>query len=477
MLPAMTDPAPLYREKLRAAADFVRSIPPRSFLVFGTWSGQPHGLLRALADYREELFANITILTAAGDFILRPGFRGVSGFFGPYERAARARFDNIAYCPVQYLDAARGLQCAAPLDYIIHRVTPMDERGFFNFSLCSSWEYPSIRWLRRHRPDVKIVLEANPHLPRVRGLAAFGANEIHVSDVDVVLEDESPLQQFPPGAASDIERRIAGNVAALVEDRATLQLGFGTLPGVIGSLLASRRELGIHTEMLCDANVDLIEAGAVTNAHKGLYDGISVATFAIGTERLWNWARDNPAVAMLPVEETNSPAVLARVRNLVSINSALTVDLTGQTCAHCLGPVTYSGLGGALEFTYGAQLSPGGKSIICLPSTATLKDGRMVSNIVAAHPPGTRITIPEHTVDWIATEYGAARLKFLFLEQRAQALIELAHPDFRAALRQQAEQSGLRLSRVFAYPDPPETFFVRPAAGAAGAERREVQDE
>lgn len=455
----MPDSQTLYQQKLRTPRDLAASLPPRSFLVFGTWSGQPHGLMRALADYRDDLYASITVLTAAGDFIMRPGFHGVTGFFGPQERAARARFDNIAYCPMQYLDAARWMRVADPLDYIVHRVAPMDERGYLNFSLCSSWEYPSIRWLRRHRPDVKIVLEVNPNLPRVRGLEDFGANEVHISEVDFVVEDDAPLQQFPTGPATETERRIAAHVAALVEDRSTLQLGFGTLPAIIGSLLVSRRDLGIHTEMLCDANVDLITAGAVTNAHKGLHDGISVATFAIGTEKLWNWARDNPDFAMLPVEETNSPAVLARVRNLVSINSALTVDLTGQTCAHCIGPVTYSGLGGALEFTYGAQLSPGGKSVICLPSTATLGDGRVVSNIVAAHPPGTRITIPEHTVDWIATEYGAARLKFLFLEQRAQALIDLAHPDFRDELRRQAQESGLRLERVFGYAKAPASYF------------------
>jgi 4-hydroxybutyrate CoA-transferase len=156
----------------------------------------------------------------------------------------------------------------------------------------------------------------------------------------------------------------------------------------------------------------------------------------------------------------NSAGVLSRVRNLVSVNSALTVDLAGQTCAHCLGPRTYSGLGGAFEFTYGAQLSPGGKSIVCVPSTTKLRDGRVVSNVVARHPAGARITVPEHCIDWVVTEHGAARLKFLATEQRAQALIAIAHPDFREAIARDAAD-GLDLRATDGFPAPPAAFFVR----------------
>jgi acyl-CoA hydrolase len=256
-----------------------------------------------------------------------------------------------------------------------------------------------------------------------------------------------------------VARGIAAHVAALIEDRATLQLGFGTVPMMVGSLLRDRRELGIHTELLCDAHLDLIAAGSVTNQHKGLHDGLTVAAFAAGTEKLWTWIADNPEFAMLPVEEVNRADVLARVNRLVSVNSALTVDLAGQTCAHCLGPRTYSGLGGAFEFTYGAQLSPGGRSIVCLPSTTRLRDGTVVSNVVARHPAGTRITVPEHCIDWVVTEHGAARLKFLATEQRAQALIGIAHPDFRESLARDAA-AGIDLHATDGFPAPPAAFFV-----------------
>jgi 4-hydroxybutyrate CoA-transferase len=230
---------------------------------------------------------------------------------------------------------------------------------------------------------------------------------------------------------------------------------------VIGRLLAERKELGIHTELFCQSHLDLIEAGSVTNAHKGVHDGVSVGTFALGEERLYRWLADNRAFAMLPVTEINAVPVLARVRQMTSINSILTIDLSGQACAHCLSDQTYSGVGGAFEFAYGAQLSPGGKSILCLPSRARLRDGREVSNIVARHPAGARITIPEHCVDWVVTEYGAARLKFLNLNWRASALIELAHPQYRDDLYREAAACGLDLGGLTRHHRPPAHFFTR----------------
>jgi 4-hydroxybutyrate CoA-transferase len=213
--------------------------------------------------------------------------------------------------------------------------------------------------------------------------------------------------------------------------------------------------------MFCQSHLDLIEAGSVTNAHKGLYDGVSVATFALGEQRLYRWFAENRDFAMLPVEAVNAVPVMAQVRNMTSINSVLTVDLSGQACSHCLGPQTYSGIGGAFEFVYGAQLSPGGKSILCLPSKKTLRDGREVSNIVARHPAGTRFSIPEHCVDWLVTEYGAVRLKFLDLERRASALIDIAHPQYRDELARQAVANGLDLAVLARRRPPPEHYFSR----------------
>ena len=396
-----------------------------------------------------------------GELLALPNVQCVSSFLGPAERTAQRDRGNVAYIPTQYTDYHKFVRTNHPADFYLVRAAPMDERGFFNLSLSASWQEGALRWLPRHAKDARIVVEVNRHLPRVRGLPQFGSHEISVEDVDFIVEDHTPLRNYGTPEASATDRAIAANVAALIEDRATIQFGIGSIPMTIGKLLTGRRDLGIHSEMFCRSHLELIEAGSVSNAHKGLYDGVSVATFALGDDRLYRWLDDNPAFAMVPVEQVNAVPVLAQIQRMTSINSILTIDFSGQACAHCLHARTYSGVGGAFEFAYGAQLSPGGKSIHCLASRTTLRDGRVVSNIVARHPEGTRITIPEHSVDWVVTEYGAARLKFLSLEWRARALIDLAHPDDRAELTAQAEATGLSLARLAHQRRPAEHFFSR----------------
>jgi acyl-CoA hydrolase len=380
---------------------------------------------------------------------------------GPYERAARREQKNVSFTPLQYTDAFKSVRTNRPPDYLIVRTAPMDERGCFNLSLACSWEYDAIRWYRDHAPSTHIVVEVNPRMPRIYGLPSLGNNEVSLADVSLIVEDDTPLPDFTTPEPTLVDRQIAANVASLVDDRATIQFGIGTIPMVIGRLLTDRKELGIHTELFCQSHLDLIEAGSVTNAHKGLHDGVSVATFALGEERLYRWLAEKPSFAMLPVHEVNTVPVLARVRQMTSINSVLTIDLNGQACSHCLGPQTYSGVGGAFEFAYGSQLSPGGKSILCLPSQTRLRDGREVSNIVARYSAGTRITIPEHCVDWVVTEFGAVRLKFLNLEWRAAALIEVAHPQYRDELSREAIAGGLDLPGLARHRRPPEQFFAR----------------
>jgi acyl-CoA hydrolase len=461
----MSDFHAAYRSKLVSYEELVSRLRPGDSLSFGTWMGQPHGVMRALAKYGQDidpLHVFFSPVSDAGEFLKQPNIRCGSSFLGPWERAARRERNNVTYVPTQYTDARKSVRTNRPPDYLLVRVAPMDERGYFNLSLSSSWQDDAIRWHTRNSTGARIVVEVNPHMPRVCGLEQFGNNEIQIDGVDLIVEDDVPLPAYPTAAPTATDRAIAANVAALVEDRATIQLGIGSIPMVIGTLLADRKELGVHTEMFCQAHVDLIEAGSVTNAHKGLYDGLSVGTFALGENRLYRWLADNRAFAMVPVEEVNAVTTLARVRRMTSINSILTIDLTGQACSHCLGAVTYSGLGGAFEFAYGAQLSEGGKSILCLPSRTTLKDGRVVSNIVHPHPAGTRITIPEHCADWVVTEYGAVRLKLLSLDWRAAALISIAHPEVRDDLTRQARDAGLDVARLGQHRQPPAEFF-RPA--------------
>jgi acyl-CoA hydrolase len=452
-----------YRARLLSQEELVRRLEPGSFVILGTWLGQPPGILRALGKYgghADPLYLSLAPTVEAGEVLHEPHIRCLSSFMGAHERAAaRREAAKVVYTPLQYTDAHRWVRAHRPPEVLAVRVAPMDERGFFNLSLTSSWQDNAIRYFTQNAAGVKIAVEVNKNMPRVRGLPEFGNHEIHVKDVSWIVEDDTPLAQYgtaEPGAA---DQAIANNVVKLVEDRATIQLGIGTIPMVIGTLLTDRKGLGIHSEMFCQAHVDLIEAGSVTNAHKGLYDGISVATFALGEDRLYRWVNDNPAFAMLPVEEINAVPVLARIQKMTSINSLLNIDLSGQACAHCLGAQTYSGMGGAFEFCYGAQLSPGGKGIHCLRSTTTLRDGREISNIVAQHAAGVRISIPEHSVDWVVTEYGAVRLKFLDLEWRAAALIGIAHPRFRDELTKQALANGIGLNALTKHRKPPEHFF------------------
>ena len=220
---------------------------------------------------------------------------------GPHERAAHRERQNVSFTPLQYTDAFKSVRTNRPPDYLIVRTAPMDERGCFNLSLACSWENDAIRWYRDHAPSTQIVVEVNPRMPRVYGLPALGNNEVSLADVSLIVEDDTPLPDFTTPEPTLVDRQIAANVAALVDDRATIQFGIGTIPMVIGRLLADRKELGIHSELFCQSHLDLIEAGSVTNAHKGLHDGVSVATFALGEERLYRWLAENRAFAMLPV--------------------------------------------------------------------------------------------------------------------------------------------------------------------------------
>ena len=460
----MSDFSDAYRSRLICYEELVAAIKPGSSLALGTWMGQPQGVMRAL----ERLGRGIDPLQvctspawAAGELLNQPNVCCATTFLGAHERAAQRERQNVFYTPLQYTDAWRSVRASRPPDFVMVRAAPLDARGSFNLSLSCSWEQDAIRWHSRHSPSTRVVVEVNPHMPRVCGLEALGNNQVPISEVHWVVEDDTPLPDFTTPEPTETDRAIAANVAALVEDGATIQLGFGSVPMVIGRLLRDRKDLGIHSEMFCQSHLDLIEAGSVTNAHKGLYDGVSVATFALGEQRLYRWLADNRAFAMLPVEEVNAVCVLARLRKMTSINGVLSVDLSGQACAHCIGPQTYSGVGGAFEFAYGAQLSAGGKSILCLPSRRTLRDGRELSNIVARHPEGARVTIPEHCVDWVVTEHGAVRLKFLNLEWRARALIGIADPRHRDELTRQSLAHGLRLSALTNQRPPPEQFFRR----------------
>jgi acyl-CoA hydrolase len=458
----MPDFQSIYQQKLITPADLVGQFKPGQVIQLGTWSGEPYGVIRAINEAQEALVGvhiSGAIATAPSPYMENLDIPLWTAFFGSQERAAHNAKDHVYYTPMNFTDGIAIQGRGRPLDFYVFRVGPMNERGCFNCSMTAGAEFRVIPWLKKNRPDTTIVFEVNEKLPYVQGLTEFGNNELSIELADVIVEDDAALLDYPVPAPNEVELAIAKNVANLVEDRDTVQLGFGTIPMAIGGLLAERNELGIHTEMLCEAHIDLLQCGAATNEHKGLYDGLSVATFALGTKKLHEWIENNPGVAILPVEETNRVDVHAKINNLASINSVLSVDMTGQTMAHCIGPRTYSGLGGAFEFAYGASLSPGGKSIVCLPSTTTLKDGTVISNIVSQFPKGTRITTPEHVTDWVITEFGAVQLKALSLDERAHSLIKIAHPDFRESLEREMHDAGINFPKARSVQIQPPNFF------------------
>jgi acyl-CoA hydrolase len=272
-------------------------------------------------------------------------------------------------------------------------------------------------------------------MPRVFGIGRFGGHRVHVSDVDCVIESDRGVFQLPESPVSEEDRKIAALVEELVQDGATLQIGIGAVPNIVAELLADgeKGDFGIHTEMLVNGIMRLHQAGKVTN-HKGIFDGHSIATFAAGSKSLYQWMDLNPEVRMLPVGQVNDPAIIRRNRLMVSINGAMAVDLSGQIMADTIGPRQYSGVGGHELFVMGATESPGGRSIICLHSTANV-GGETVSTIVRDLALGTRVTTPRHHVQYIVSEYGIANLDMRTDRERGEALIEIAHPDFREELK------------------------------------------
>jgi len=264
--------------------------------------------------------------------------------------------------------------------------------------------------------------------------------KIHLDEIDCIVEKDEPLIELKPPAIGDLEKAIGENVAKLIEDGSTLQMGIGAIPDAVLLFLKGKKDLGIHTEMFSDGVVALAEAGVVTNKKKTINTGKFVATFLMGTRKLYDFVNGNPDVVMHPVDYTNDPAVIGQHENMVSINAALQVDFMGQVNAEMIGRNQFSGVGGQVDFVRGASRSKGGKSIIALPSTAAKGT---VSRIASVLDAGAAVTTSRNDVHYIVTEYGAAELRGKSIRERAKALIAIAHPDFREKLTAQAKEQGL----------------------------------
>jgi len=356
-------------------------------------------------------------------------FRHRALFVGPNARAA-VNEGRADYVPVFLSDVPRLFASGAlPLDAVFVNATPPDPHGFCSLGTSVEAMHAAVRAAKT------VIVQFNRSMPRT-----LGDSFIHVSDIDLAIEVDVPPYAHPAPVIGEIERRIGEHVAALVPDGATLQLGIGAIPGATALALMDKHDLGIHTEMFTDAVVDLVEAGVVNGSAKERNRGKIVTAFLMGTQRLYDFVDDNPMVEMRPVDFTNDTHVIRSFSRMVSINSAIEVDLTGQVVADSIGHRLYSGVGGQMDFMRGAALAAEGRSIIALPSTAA---GGSASRLVSSLRQGAGVVTTRAHVRTVVTEWGVAELFGRSLRERADALIEIAHPDFREDLRREATRLHL----------------------------------
>jgi acyl-CoA hydrolase/ABC-type branched-subunit amino acid transport system substrate-binding protein len=430
-------PKKLYKQKLISIPEAVSLVQSHQTIAVGLAGSEPPGLLGELGNHKHRL-ENVTVWVALPlrkyDFVLKPEMAGhffvENWFYGAPDREVHPQ-GRTSYIPNNLHAAAKvRLEAAGgKLDIFWGTATPPDERGYMSLSLGIVYEKYLIE-----RADL-VVLEINENLPRT-----LGDTHIHISDVDYVVENPFELIELPVTPPTDWERDIGGYIAELIDDGATLQLGIGGIPNAITSYLMQRRDLGIHTEMFNDGMVDLYEAGAVTGKYKTLWKGKMVGAFALGTRKLYDFMHNNLGVEFQQGKVTNDPFIIGKNYKMVSVNTALQVDLNGQVCSQSMGHRHFSGTGGQLDTHRGAQLSPGGRGIIALHS-AVKRD--TISTIVPRLTEGAQVTVASQDIDTVATEYGIAELKGRTVRQRADALISIAHPDFRDWLRDEAERLGI----------------------------------
>ncbi len=364
---------------------------------------------------------------------LRGHIRHNALFIGANVREAVNRGD-ADFTPV-FLADVPGLfrDHTLPLDVALIQVSPPDSNGYCSLGVAVDVARPAAAAARY------VVAEINERMPRTRGDSL-----IHIDAIDAGIESDHPLHQVPPVSLTPEQRTIGELVATLVDDGATLQVGIGGIAEAVLAALGRHRDLGIHTEMFSDGVIDLVEAGVVTGARKRLHPGRVVSSFVLGSERLYRFVDDNPLVELYPSSYTNDIRVIAAHEEMVAVNSAIEVDLTGQVCADSIGTKFWSGIGGQLDFIRGAARAPGGCPIIALPSTAL---GGTRSRIVSLLTPGAGVVTTRGDVYFVVTEFGTASLHGRTVRQRAQALLNIAHPAFHERLAREAfEAYGFRLN-------------------------------
>lgn len=412
---------------------------PDDTIAFGLGPSQPPALTAALGTRTDwtDLRIDGALLTVFSEVFKHPGVTLMSGFLGPLERWLRDEGVKIEFVPADFRRFGPLLAKISPR-VMTTVCAPPDADGYCSLSLHAGGTVTALRAAGAD-PDRLLIVETSPSFPRTFGLDGSHTHALHVDEIDVLVAADGEPTALPAGEPSETDRAIAAFADDYVPDGATLQTGIGSLPLAIAEHLAKRPggDYGIHTEMFNDGLMHLHKAGKIAN-QKGLYDGVSVCTFALGTRELYDWLHENREIAFLPVELINDPHEIAKNRRLATINGALSIDIHGQAVADTLAGRQFSGIGGAEDFVSGPAYAADGHSLLCMHSTAIVGD-RPVNRILPQHPPGAVVTTPRHQIDVVITEFGAAELEGLTVRERGHALAEIAHPDFRDELRKAAD--------------------------------------
>jgi acyl-CoA hydrolase len=422
-----------YRNKCMNAAQALEAVRSGDHVWIQSGCGTPSPLVDALVA-RAPVLRNVEIvhMKTLGDAdYTKPEYEGIFRHRGLFlgdnvrEAVVAGRAD---YTPI-FLSEIEGLflSGALPLEVVLMQVSPPDDHGYVTLGTTVDCTLNATRCART------VIAEVNERMPRTHGETA-----IHVSRISAIVETSRPLLELHPEPFTAMHRRIAENVASLIPDGATLQTGIGGIPDAVLACLGDKRDLGIHSELVGDGVIDLMESGVLNGERKSLHRGKAVISFVLGSQRLIDYIRDNPAFEFRPICYTNDPFVVARNDKMVAINAALQLDLTGQVCSDSLGIKPYSGFGGQVDFIRGAARSKGGVPIIALPSTA--KKGT-ISRIAPMLDPGAGVVTSRADVHYVVTEYGIAYLHGKTLRERAEALIEIADPRFRNELEDFAVRS------------------------------------
>lgn len=422
----------LYRQKLTTVEEALSRIKSGDVISHSFCASEPvtllgnlHTLHGKVRDLRVIRALDLGVYPFASDPQYRDTFTVDSMFFMGADRTSHKQ-RITSHIPTHLHNlGARNYSWRGPNVALIS-VTPMDQHGYLRCSLSQIGEQDLLAMA-----DL-VIAEVNPNLPVVSG-----ETEIHIRDIDALVEVDTPIPQLPRGPISDTDRIIGEYIASLVNDGDTIQLGIGAIPDAAAQALMTKHDLGVHTEMLTNSLVDLVEAGVITGRKKNLHPGKIVGTFALGDQRLYDMLHNNPSVLLLRGSYVNDPRVVAQNDNMVSINTCVSVDLTGQVNSESIGTLQYSGSGGQNDTAAGAIHAKNGRSIIALHATAK---GGTVSTIQPVLAPGAVVTLSRNNVDYIVTEYGIAPMRGRPVRERVENLIAIAHPDFREELRRGAEQ-------------------------------------